>query len=143
VPTRRLELVIASDFEQVALLAHALRAACVGLGLTPTAAAEVELSAVEAVNNAIEHAYGDCPGEVRVTLTLSAEGVELEVRDRGRAMAPGTLEHASAPSFDPAALAELPEGGMGLGIVKDLMDEVHYRSDGGENRLTMSRRFNR
>jgi serine/threonine-protein kinase RsbW len=42
--------------------------------------------------------------------------------------------------FDPANLLEIPEGGMGLSIIASVMDEVTYRSDEGQNILTLLRR---
>jgi serine/threonine-protein kinase RsbW len=140
VSQRRLHLVIDSDVGNVALLGESTRAACVAVGLSATAAAEVELSVVEAVNNAIEHSYRTGSGEVRVTLTEATDAVEIEVRDRGEAMPAGILDRAAALTFDPDKLQDLPEGGMGLGIVKDLMEDVRYESRAGENVLSMRRR---
>lgn len=137
---RRLQLVIDGHLGNVAPLGHAVRAVCLGAGLGAAAAAEVELSVVEAVNNSIEHAYRERAGEVRVSLQLGDETIEVRVCDTGQAMPEGTLARASMPQFNPDQLALLPEGGMGLGIVKELMQDLHYESRDGENVLTMSRR---
>ena len=37
-------------------------------------------------------------------------------------------------------LSEIPEGGMGLSLIASVMDEVTYRSDEGQNLLTLLRR---
>jgi serine/threonine-protein kinase RsbW len=137
-----LDLRIASELANVALLGGAIRAACEAVGLTVQAASEVELSVVEAVNNVIEHAYGlASDGQVWVSLEVEAGSLEIEICDRGEAMPASVLASASAPRFDPTDLPQLPEGGMGLGIVTALMDEVRYRSDGGQNVLTLIRRL--
>ncbi|HEX2572764.1 MAG TPA: ATP-binding protein [Polyangia bacterium] len=136
----RLLLRIGSEFACVGPLGAAVRAASAQLGLESEAAAEVELSVVEAVNNSIEHAYrlsGD--GVVEVLLEALAPGVRIEVRDRGHAMSCGVLERAGPLEFDAAHVPSLPEGGMGLFIVKQLMDEVHYETSGSLNVLTMVR----
>jgi sigma-B regulation protein RsbU (phosphoserine phosphatase) len=54
------------------------------------------------------------------------------------------------PSFDPlevtepdvtAELADRPVGGLGLLLVRELMDSVHYEQREGRNRLTLTRRL--
>ena len=118
-----------------------MRAVCAGAGFSAAVAAEVELSVVEVVNNAIEHAYREGTGEVRVSLQLGDDAIEVQVRDTGLAMPEGILAKAATPQFDPAQISSLPEGGMGLGIVKDLMENLRYESRDGHNVLTMSRRL--
>jgi anti-sigma regulatory factor (Ser/Thr protein kinase) len=43
--------------------------------------------------------------------------------------------------FDPAALASLPESGMGLAILKSVMDSVIYEQQQGINRLIAVKRW--
>jgi serine/threonine-protein kinase RsbW len=74
----------------------------------------------EAFNNAALHAYeGGPPGTVEVWLDRESGRLVLQVADHGR-------------SFDPRAVARpdldsLPEGGLGLYIMRTLMNEVHYQ----------------
>lgn len=131
---------VSSEPEQVAALGDATRAVCATFGLGAAAAAEVELAVVEAINNCIEHAYRYEPGQtIEVILGAGDPGVEIEVRDRGRSIPEGVLEQARAQTFDPDDLAGVPEGGMGLGILKMLMKNVSYRTGNGVNVLSMSR----
>lgn len=74
----------------------------------------------EAFNNAVLHAYkGTTGGMIEIELTIDPPRIELRIADNGR-------------SFDPRAVKEpeldkLPEGGMGLFIMRSLMNEVHYQ----------------
>jgi serine/threonine-protein kinase RsbW len=139
-----LSLTIESKMACVGPLAEKVRAACLGLGLTDRAAGEVELSVVEAVNNAIEHAYQLADDHlVEVALGCSTTLLQVEVRDTGRQMPPETLARVRVPQVDPANLAALPEGGMGLYVLTQLMDTVSYESHAGTNVLTMERRIDR
>jgi serine/threonine-protein kinase RsbW len=139
-----LSLHIASRLECVGPLGEKVRAACAELGLSSTAAGEVELSVVEMVNNSIEHAYQMADsGWVEVSLASDGRQLRIEVSDGGRAMRPEVLEEAALPEVDPADRDGLPEGGMGLAIVKQLMDAVRYRRADGRNVLTMERRIRR
>lgn len=93
---------------------------------------EIASAFVEAFNNAAVHAYrGMPPGEVEVEMRVSRERLEVEVSDFGR-----KFEPAGVPEPD---LEALPEGGLGLFIIRNFMDRVHYESRDGRNVLTMSK----
>ena len=133
----RRDLVISSELANVPRVARSVRLLCLDLGVGATETAEIELAVVEAVNNAIQHAYDMCAGhEVAFSIEVDDEYVMARVRDSGRAMPPGLLEAVPAqPSFE----AEAPGGGMGLVIMKQIMDRVCYESAGGQNVLTLLR----
>ena len=101
--------------------------------------ARVELAMVEAVNNVVRHAYHGEPGHtVEVTVTVDGDRLALEVADEGTPMPPhGT----PVLDFDPADLANLPEGGMGLYLIHSVMDTVEYQSRDGRNVLVMTHRI--
>jgi len=93
---------------------------------------EVASAFVEAFNNAAVHAYRDLPpGEIEVEMRVDPRRLELEVTDFGRDFEPGGV-----PEPD---LEALPEGGLGLFIIRNFMDDVSYRSNGGRNVLTMKK----
>jgi len=50
---------------------------------------------------------------------------------------------ASRMDFDPRDVRALPEGGMGLYIVRSVMDEVTYQSHAGVNTVGMAKHFNK
>lgn len=86
----------------------------------------------EAFNNVILHAYdGDANQAVTLVLRYATHYVEVELQDSGK-------------SFDPDAvpepdLTELPEGGMGLFIMKAFVDEVRY--DAGDPNVLVLRKY--
>jgi serine/threonine-protein kinase RsbW len=159
----RLQLSISSELSQVRFLGAAVRALLAELCCSEERIGAVELCLVEAVNNVIEHAYREEPGHP-VGVELLAEGARLTVAlaDEGTPMPEGTLERAreararqqreelaaasAAPgdgeAADPAepalGLEAIAEGGYGLGLILELMEQVTYRRDGGRNILTMT-----
>ena len=143
--TRTISLAIDSRPECIELLSHALRGLC-GLTALPAAdIAKVELAMVEAVNNAVEHAYRSEPGHsVVVELLLAPDRLGLAVRDRGEPMDPrkltGVGEVAKPDRADPKSWH--PRG-RGLAIIKSCMDSVEYQVRDGVNVLTMSRTLDR
>ena len=142
----RLRLAIDSDLKDVCLIALSVRSICEHLEMDPVDAYRVELCAVEAVTNAIRHAYGNQPGaEVSVTVTVRDRKLEVEVADTGLAMLAANVSRLSQGSdvfsFDAEDRDSLPVGGMGLQIMHDVMDEVSYESDGHVNRLRLAKQL--
>lgn len=95
--------------------------------------------------NVVKHSYaGAAEGRITIWATVSTEGIELVVEDSGCGMPVDRFECAPAEViFDASDLACLPESGMGLAIIKSVMDRVQYRCDQGVNRLTATRRWQR
>jgi serine/threonine-protein kinase RsbW len=143
----KIQLSIPSELTHVRLIGAAVRSVLAELECHEDKIAEAELCVVEAINNAIEHAYREERGHT-VQLQIVAQGGELEmsVIDAGTAMPAGTLEKARAASearesSDAHEVAALAEGGYGLGLIQQLMDRVQYVRDGDRNMLTMSLRL--
>jgi serine/threonine-protein kinase RsbW len=138
-PAKTLNLSIDSKFSDVALIGHAVRGVCACSPLSVEAHNEMEVCVVEAVTNAIAHAYRrEVGNRVEAAITLHQDRIVFEVSDFGVAIkefAPRTLE------FDPEEIGSLPESGMGLFIIETIMDEVSYRSENGRNTLSFCRYF--
>jgi serine/threonine-protein kinase RsbW len=141
----RLRLSIDSNLADVSLVAVAVSSACTYLGLDTASASQVELCIVEAVTNAIQHAYHGKPGQV-VSVVISSEVdlLQLEVIDNRTPMSSKNLEHLlqgtdifQVRDIDRAALVE---SGRGLQIIHDLMDDVAYTSENSFNRLQLTKR---
>lgn len=145
-----MQLAIPSELGQVRFLGAALRALLHELAYPEEQAASIELCLVEAVNNVIEHAYREEPGHlVEVGVCAAPEAIELTVCDAGAAMPAGALDEARAREaaqeardgsglddvFERGAVAE---GGYGLRLIIQVMNQVDYRRDGDRNKLTMS-----
>lgn len=137
--TKTLHLSIDSRLSDVALVGHAVRGVCACSPLSVEAYGEMEVCVVEAVNNAITHAYDRQDGfRVETAITLHPDRISFEVSDTGAAIeefSPRTLE------FDPEDIGSLPENGMGLFIIETIMDEVTYRTEDGKNTLAFCRYF--
>lgn len=138
----RLRLTIDSDLKDVYLVALSVSKICEHLRMDPLDAYRVELCAVEAITNAVRHAYGNRPGdEVSVTVTVRSNKLEVEVADSGLAMLAAQVARLRNGSdvfgFDAQDRDSLPVGGMGLQIMHEAMDEVSYETEGSINRLRL------
>jgi anti-sigma regulatory factor (Ser/Thr protein kinase) len=92
------------------------------------------LALEELVVNIFNHGAG---GEVSLRIVCGNGKVEAEVVDSG-------------PAFDPLAVGdpdvqagidERPFGGLGVFLVKNLMDRVHYRRSEGHNHVYLVKRL--
>jgi serine/threonine-protein kinase RsbW len=63
----------------------------------------------------------------------------LRIHDWGRPIPGEALAEAGVSrfDFDPDDLEGVPVGGMGLSLITAVMDDVAYRSDEGQNVLTL------
>lgn len=137
---RRIKLTIDSNLENVSLIATTLNKLCSLIPLSDVESYQIEACVVEAVNNAIEHAYRNERGhEVKVLFTIYPNKLVIDVCDIGRTM---KEENKQYLDFDPNDIKNLPESGMGLFIINSIMDGLTYRTRKGRNILTMTKLFN-
>lgn len=139
---REAELSLHATLDQVAAATQQVRQ-LLPEWMEPHECDAIELGVAEALTNIVEHGYGgDTQETVLVRLLERPGGLEIEIRDRGRPIPPGRLEQADETTFlyDPTDLGSLPEGGMGLALIKAAFHEVSYRRKGGVNRLRLVRR---
>lgn len=119
---------------EIERLAHLVEAFCAERGVAPAVAYRINLACDEVIMNAIMHGYDDAQEhQILVDLALDGESLALTIVDDGRAFNP--LE-APPVDFDTDPL-ERPVGGLGLHLVRSVMDSIDYRREGGRNVLEM------
>jgi len=99
---------------------------------------DLDLALTEWLTNVISYGFGQA-GEhlIRIRLACDAQTASIEVEDEGRPFNP--LDH---PPVDTSApLEERPVGGLGIHLIRRLMDSVDYRRDGDRNVLVMVKRL--
>ena len=141
VDTRRLNVTATDDGIRAALDAFEALMAAHGLSKAVGWPAEVALD--EVLANVVRHGLAGRAGEATVGLELRLEvGVEPPVWE--------VVVTDDGPEFDPlrapapdtsAGLEERPVGGLGVALVRRLVDEVEYERRDGQNRLRLRRRL--
>lgn len=98
----------------------------------------IELAVDEACTNIIEHAYrGEDRGDIECTCDCNETCLTVVIRDHGKPFDPSTV---TAPDLD-ADIDDRPVGGLGIYLMKQLMDEVHFEPLGDSgNILTLVKR---
>jgi len=134
-----IRLVIDSSLKDVFLMGLAAKSFCAFTPLPKDLCYLIELCVIEAVTNAVKHAYlGQPDHEVDLIVSMDPQQIKFQVCDTGIAMK--SLEEASM-DFDPEDHQSVPEGGMGLFIIQTVMDDVTYETVGETNILTMRKLF--
>lgn len=106
-----------------------------GLGTEETGTVQIVLA--EVLNNVLEHAYTEDQrsGRVSVHGDWQTDGLHVSVRDTGRPMPGGAPPTGKLPAVD-VQRPDLPEGGFGWFLIRDLAKDVVYRRVDGENVLS-------
>jgi serine/threonine-protein kinase RsbW len=100
--------------------------------------ATVELVLAEAMNNIVEHAYpeADAQGPIRIGCTHKVNGLHFTIVDEGKPMPGGQMPIGLAQNVDVDPL-DMPEGGFGWFLIRDLAKEVRYQRVGQDNQLDL------
>lgn len=98
-----------------------------------------QIALAEACNNIVEHAYApphDVPDPI-ITLDISGDqgGLQITLRDKGRAMPDGPLPGRELPPVNPDDLAGLPEGGFGWALLREMTRALSISRRNGQNIL--------
>lgn len=106
-------------------------------GVADELCGSVELALAEALNNIVEHAYAaDARGAIRLVAILSPARLICVLSDHGRALPGLELPGGDRPAHT-VARDDLPEGGFGWFLIRDLTDRIDYRRHAGWNHLTL------
>jgi len=134
----RIEIRVPCKPEYVRTVRRAVADFAESINMPQSAIEAVEIAASEAVANIVRHAYGDARRAlpVRVKCSHRGNGLTLEVVDRGRGF--NAPPRGIIPEVDPDR-----EGGLGIVLIKSLMDRVNYVSkpdEGTRIRMTKNAR---
>ena len=105
-------------------------------GLGARAVYHVQAAVDEACANIIYHAYDfEGQGQIEVCCERTADDFVVTITDQGRPFDPASVP---APDVN-AALDDRKEGGLGLYLMQQLMDEVEHEFRQSSNVLTMTK----
>lgn len=106
-------------------------------GFESVEAEKIALAVDEAATNVIQHAYGGEPGhEIEIHFDPEGESLDIVILHEGK-----PLDSVPVPEFDLDQLvAEKKKGGLGLTIMREMMDKVEHGQAGtGKNMCVMVR----
>jgi anti-sigma regulatory factor (Ser/Thr protein kinase) len=134
----RLTIAIKNDLAEIGRVSRIVTDFVTRNRLPAKLAFDLNLSLDEILTNIISYGYeGDGERQIDIRCTLAEDGVTVEVEDDGRPFNP-----IETPEPDLSALLEdRPIGGLGVHLVRQLMDQLEYRRLERKNLLIMKRRI--
>lgn len=130
-----MEFSLKNDLAEIQLLAEAVELFGEEKGLSPKVLFQVNLALDELLTNTISYGYPE-GGEhaLLVRFTLEEEkDLLIEIRDNGFPFNPLEREE---PDIN-QDIDERPIGGLGIHLVRQMMDEIEYRWEDDHNVLVM------
>lgn len=133
--TREYFLKIPSQVDNLEIIRNFISGVAGKVGFNAEDANKIELAVDEACTNVIEHAYqNDDSNDIDIAIQLDYQKLSIVVTDRGRSF---KFNQVEMPNMD-TYLAELRVGGLGIYLMRTLMDEVDYQSKpNGSNEVRM------
>jgi anti-anti-sigma factor len=138
--TQNTTLTVSASLDSLGRISDFVVASAQAAGLDEHAVWEVQLAVDEAATNIILHAYGDRGMDGLITVRTEFTGHEfvINMRDTGTPFDPNNVPKPDLTS----PLEERTTGGLGLYLMRKLMDRVEFHFDpAGYNLLTMSKRL--
>jgi serine/threonine-protein kinase RsbW len=130
------EMTIKSDSSGIPAVSASLEAVMHAQGFSADDILDTQLAVEEVITNIINHGYKNTFGEIIISSRINLYQAEVQIRD-------------NAPRFDPLSLPE-PKlngtiqdrkiGGLGVFLIRQVMDEISYRYENRQNILILIKR---
>ena len=100
----------------------------------PDAVEQLKMAVDEACTNVIEHAYkGEGERPIHVSVIVQPDRFTVRIQDVGDSFDPAVYREPDLVQF----ARNRKTGGFGVHIMRQLMDQVEYRTRGGKNECCM------
>jgi len=130
------ELVIDSNIEKIPEISALLGEEMQTFGFGSEMILDTQLAVEEAITNVINHGSKKTGGQIVISSRISPERIEVQIMD-------------TAPRFNPLSVPE-PDldstiddrnvGGLGIFLIRQVMDEVSYRYEDGKNIFSLTKK---
>jgi serine/threonine-protein kinase RsbW len=125
---------ISAELENLSVVRDFVAQQAMIRGADQDALYDVILAVDEAITNIVVHGYRDRAGEIEIEIRREGDALVVCLRDEAAPFDP----HSVPPPDLSLSLEDRPIGGMGIYIMKQLMDRVIHRvPPQGGNELTL------
>ena len=131
------ELRVKSKTENLSAIRDFVSENAQNAGIPMAKAEDIMLAVDEACTNIIKHAYKLSPeGEIRINIEYNKEKFKITIIDYGKSFEPETVPLPDLQKY----YREHKVGGLGIYLMKSLMDDVKYTSVPGKyNQVLLSK----
>ncbi len=131
-------ITLANNIEEVPQLNVFVDEVCEAAGLDMPETMSINLALEEAVVNVMDYAYpAGSHGEVTVQAEADDERIKFVITDHGIPFDPT----AKAEVDTTLSLEERPTGGLGIHLVRQIMDSINYERENDTNVLTLRKKL--
>ena len=133
-------LKVKSKTENLSLIRDFVSSAATEINIPKDIIENIILAVDEACTNIIKHAYKSSPeGEITVSIKPSNSKFEIKILDHGLTFKPETIPEPDLQKY----YRQRRVGGLGIYLMKTLMDEVNYFSVPGKyNEVSLIKKIN-
>jgi len=131
-------LILPNDIETIPQLNEFIDIAAEEIGLDMSLTMSLNLAIEEAVVNVMQYAYPkDTKGDVEIRVMADDKWLTFVIVDSGVEFDPTTMGDADTT----LSAEERPIGGLGIFLVRQLMDIIEYKRENGKNILTLRKKL--
>jgi anti-sigma regulatory factor (Ser/Thr protein kinase) len=132
----KMSITLTNDIQEVAQLAAFVEEVCEKAGMDASTTMQMNLAMEEAVVNVMNYAYptGE-KGDIDIEVLIDDKGLTFVIADSGTPFDPTAEKEADTT----LAAEDRPIGGLGIFLVRQLMDSISYERKEGKNRLTLGK----
>ena len=117
----KFEIRFNSDPRYLRVVRGTMSQICELAGFTRFDSSKIVLAVDEACSNVIRHAYKGQSGQpITIRVTIDHENLEIDIMDQG--------EQVDKDDIKPRPLEELRPGGLGVHLIRTVMDDVIYQN---------------
>ncbi len=140
-------ILLTNKLSEVTKLRQFMEGAGKEFGIPDDVQLSLNLAVEEAVVNVINYAYpDDTTGEIELSVTSapapdssdSAKAIRFTLKDKGKPFNPTAQAEADTIS----GLEERQIGGLGIHLIRNIMDQMEYRREADSNVLIMTKNIN-
>ena len=131
-------LLLQNDVQQVPQLAQFVEEVCEAMGFDMSATMQLNLAIEEAVVNVMNYAYPyGTTGNISIEAQANDVRLEFVISDSGEPFDPTAKDEVDTT----LSAEERPIGGLGIHLVRKIMDSINYERIDGQNVLTLRKKL--
>ena len=131
-------LLISNKIEELTKVSDFIKQAGERMKLPHELVMKLNLAIEEAISNIIFYGFENRNGEIKITFSVKDDNLLFTIIDNGIEF---DLTRIENPDITLPA-EERPVGGLGIFLIKQIMNEITYRRENEKNILTMSKNIN-
>lgn len=121
---------IESKTEQLVTVRDFVSNAAIKSGFSDEDVGKIALAVDEACTNVIKHAYRyNRSKKIKIVVTTTKDDLEIVIVDNGRHFDPTSIKNPDPKEY----LSHPKRGGLGVHLMKSLMDKVEYNIEAGKS----------